>query len=786
MTKKTLFIFACFLACFMPVLAYGQVQVAPFLTSNPQFLDNIGSPCSGCLLSTFAAGTSTPLATYSDSAGTVLNQNPVLMDSAGRPQSGAIFLTRAAYKFVLKSALGVTIWSADNVTWNNLAQTLTSLTVNGTTQIIPSTAATSGANQSGPLTEMCGNFWNGTASAADCWDLQDVLGSGSNPTSSLTVTHSGSSGTALIKGTIPIDTATTGQFNNRIYVDGVKYPITQSGIQSALTDACAITGGAGPGTDVYLPPLNLTLTGTSGQQFLVTCNLHIHGAGDYSTVFTVGTGIGSTVKVFRFQPNNTAAQSDILVEGIGVNGNSVGGDVFFFDGTNTSMTGPNNWVLRKNRVTATAADPTSWAVNVSGHANVSQMGWNIYENNTFGLGIHMDSSLSVDSQLIIHNVFNATAGSNPCVDGSTESGSSHITLFNNNGGCAGGFFITHGTTECQILYNQIEQPATSTEANSAIIDIEGDTRTTDHCNIIGNNIGPDGFANIGIRLDHATNTAISGNVIGTTLNTGVGITLTANPTGTFIDPNTNEFVLSGTAVAISNSSGVNPFTYSFPKSDGTLPATIKNATDGGLLFCSNGGKCWTVVNSGSLFNCAGCTIGMNGLGSGTTSYSMQNNAGGIFTPLAMTSGSVVKLQVASDFTTASTSLATITGLTFTQLANTTNYSFHCELAYSQATAAAANAFGIQVATNAPTNVFATGKVWTSATAVTTGVLATLSTTTATNIVTFTPSATATNFVAELSGTIELPASANTVNFMALSGSASDSLTIKRGSYCQVW
>ena len=153
----------------------------------------------------------------------------------------------------------------------------------------------------------------------------------------------------------------------------------------------------------------------------------------------------------------------------------------------------------------------------------------------------------------------------------------------------------------------------------------------------------------------------------------------------------------------------------------------------------------------------------------------------------MNSGSVVKLQVASDFSTAAnTSLQTITGLTFTQLANATNYSFHCELAYSQATAAVSDAFGIQVATNSPTNVFATGKVWTAAGTATTGTLATLATTTATNIVTFTPGATATNNVAELSGTIELPASANTVNFMVSTSTAADVVTVKRGSYCEVW
>lgn len=77
-----------------------------------QFFDNNGDPCNGCLLSTFAAGTSTPLATYSESTLTTPNANPVVMDSAGR---ATVFLSPTAYKFVLKSAASVTIWTVDGI-----------------------------------------------------------------------------------------------------------------------------------------------------------------------------------------------------------------------------------------------------------------------------------------------------------------------------------------------------------------------------------------------------------------------------------------------------------------------------------------------------------------------------------------------------------------------------------------------------------------------------------------------------------------------------------------------
>ena len=61
-----------------------------------------------------------------------------------------------------------------------------------------STAATSGANQSSSQIGISGQYWNGSATAGDEWTIQDVLGTGTNPTSTLTFVHTGSSGSAKV------------------------------------------------------------------------------------------------------------------------------------------------------------------------------------------------------------------------------------------------------------------------------------------------------------------------------------------------------------------------------------------------------------------------------------------------------------------------------------------------------------------------------------------------------------------------------------------------------------
>jgi hypothetical protein len=61
-----------------------------------------------------------------------------------------------------------------------------------------STLATATVAQSSTTLKFKGQYWNGSASALDEWDVQDVVGNGTNGTSTLTFTHSGSTATPTV------------------------------------------------------------------------------------------------------------------------------------------------------------------------------------------------------------------------------------------------------------------------------------------------------------------------------------------------------------------------------------------------------------------------------------------------------------------------------------------------------------------------------------------------------------------------------------------------------------
>jgi hypothetical protein len=77
------------------------------------FTGSDGLPLVGGKLYTYQAGTTTPLATYTDSSGGTANSNPVILDSRGE---AGVWLSDASYKFVLKDSNDVLIWTQDNVT----------------------------------------------------------------------------------------------------------------------------------------------------------------------------------------------------------------------------------------------------------------------------------------------------------------------------------------------------------------------------------------------------------------------------------------------------------------------------------------------------------------------------------------------------------------------------------------------------------------------------------------------------------------------------------------------
>lgn len=81
-------------------------------TPKFQFFDASGNPLSGGKLYTYAAGTTTPLATYSSNSLSTPNTNPIILDSRGE---ASVWLSDANYKFVLQTSADVTIWSVDNI-----------------------------------------------------------------------------------------------------------------------------------------------------------------------------------------------------------------------------------------------------------------------------------------------------------------------------------------------------------------------------------------------------------------------------------------------------------------------------------------------------------------------------------------------------------------------------------------------------------------------------------------------------------------------------------------------
>jgi len=96
------------------------------LSSVPklQFFDNNGNPLVAGKLYTYEAGTTTPLATYTDSTATTPNTNPIILDSRGEAN---VWLSATQYKFELRTAADALIWTVDNISNAlNLSQLLAS------------------------------------------------------------------------------------------------------------------------------------------------------------------------------------------------------------------------------------------------------------------------------------------------------------------------------------------------------------------------------------------------------------------------------------------------------------------------------------------------------------------------------------------------------------------------------------------------------------------------------------------------------------------------------------
>ena len=152
-------------------------------TPKQQFTDSSGVPLVGGLLYTYTAGTSTPVTTYQDQAGSVPNANPIVLDSRGECD---LWLVSGSYKFVLKTSGGTTIWTVDNI---DTSIAISSGTINGATIGLTTPAAAKFTDLTATGNTLLGDAQTNTLNVGNGDIIKDASGNTGIGTGATSLTH---------------------------------------------------------------------------------------------------------------------------------------------------------------------------------------------------------------------------------------------------------------------------------------------------------------------------------------------------------------------------------------------------------------------------------------------------------------------------------------------------------------------------------------------------------------------------------------------------------------------
>lgn len=128
------------------------VNLSPVGGAAAQFFDSNGNPLSGGLICTYVAGTTTPQATYTTSAGNIQHANPIQLDAAGRIPGGEVWvLAGQSYKFVIETSNSVLIGTYDNLVSYGDASTIRFVGFKGQIGVVENLAGADGSDWIGFL-----------------------------------------------------------------------------------------------------------------------------------------------------------------------------------------------------------------------------------------------------------------------------------------------------------------------------------------------------------------------------------------------------------------------------------------------------------------------------------------------------------------------------------------------------------------------------------------------------------------------------------------------------------
>ena len=273
----------------------------------------VGIPLSGGKLYTYAAGTSTPKATYTDAGLGTPNANPVILDARGE---ASVWLS-GAYKLTLRDAADVLIWTVDDVRDLTTGGLFENPTFSGTTTFSagsiawPGNPTHSGNHSWTGQQNYNGNVVIGNASTDTLAIAPNAVTWQNNPT------HSGNhtfSGTVTFSSGVTL-TNTVGAIKS-----AVKTATTSRSSTTTLADDPHLLITINPGTwafEVYAPVWSTTAT-TGG----LSVKMAFGGAttNDNYTVF-YGTGTIQPVTGFAVAAFSSAFNgSGAMIVATSING----------------------------------------------------------------------------------------------------------------------------------------------------------------------------------------------------------------------------------------------------------------------------------------------------------------------------------------------------------------------------------------------------------------------------------------------------------------------------------
>lgn len=499
--------------------------------------DSNGRPLNGGQLFTYAAGTTTPKATYQDADGTIPNTNPIVLNERGE----ATVYGSGNYRLILKNAFGATIWDRDNVSAGINETDLSGddgaslIGWDGTTLAgvlktrLPRVVDTIAQLRALDKTKYTRAMTYGYNAVGD-WALNEYWFDPSDTTSTdnnVTIIVGADNARWKLADASSISSKSGGAKGDKTTDDTVAIQRVAAALKIGATYRLVSAPG-----DAY----KISKQGTNGYCVDFSRPFNLRADGLYSALQPVDGTVAANVLM---KPDPNLYPNGCIWEGLTIGdpytGQRAGGNAIFIDTTVEGSLLAKHTFSRLNILAATSGAGILHINTPTGiNANGGMFGSTISDSTIHG-GINLQGS--GDSNTIHRNII---SGGNTGIYASLVAGASMLTMVDNNITASNGSLKIDSGSRFKFLQNNCEQKVAFTAGQAHLIDIAGANGTMSTGAIRDNFLAIfSSVTNSGvIRIANAHGTDVQNNVILNANPGGVGIVVDSTAVNTRIGPNT--------------------------------------------------------------------------------------------------------------------------------------------------------------------------------------------------------------------------------------------------------